>query len=180
VKGKNISLRALMKKSPAVLILLFLFLGNHICAQQKYGHIDSGEILEAMPEYKQMSATLEKKEKDAQLQMQKMYQDYQARQKELTELGMSMMMAVREEKMMELDSLQQALTGFEEKTVADMQRLQEKLMKPLNDKYLKIVNQVAKENGYNYIFDIASGGVVYYPENTGDITELVKKKMNIN
>lgn len=149
-------------------------------AQQKYGHIDSGEILEAMPEYKQLNASVERKQKDAQVQMQKMYQDYQNRQKELSEYGMSMMMAVREEKMMELDSLQQAIAGYEENASVEIQKLQEKLMKPLNDKYIKIVNQVAKDNGYSYIFDIAAGLVVYYPENSGDITALVKQKMGIN
>ncbi|MBL0308853.1 MAG: OmpH family outer membrane protein [Bacteroidetes bacterium] len=164
-----------------VLLIASLFISvGTIQAQQKYGHINSSEILEAMPEYKQMTAVLEKKQKDAQLQMQKMYQDYQARQKELSEYGMSMMMAVREEKMLELDSLQQTLDGFEGKASADIQKMHEKLMTPLNDKYIKIVNQVAKENGYSYIFDIAAGILVYYPENSGDITNMVKQKMGIN
>jgi len=55
-----------------------------------------------------------------------------------------------------------------------------KLLKPLNDKYLKVVQAVAKENGYTFIFDLATGVVAYYPENSGDVTELVKKKMGIN
>jgi hypothetical protein len=54
------------------------------------------------------------------------------------------------------------------------------LIKPINDKYIKIVDIVAKENNYTYIFDIATGSVVYHPENTGDITGLVKNKMGIN
>ena len=46
--------------------------------------------------------------------------------------------------------------------------------------YLKIVAAVAKENGYSYIFDVAAGGVAYYPETTGNITDLVKKRMGAN
>jgi outer membrane protein len=109
-----------------------------------------------------------------------MYADYQKRQQELNDLAIGMMEAVREEKMRELDSLQRAISTYQEGLDADMQRLQGKLLKPLNDKYLKIVNAVAKENGYTYIFDVATGNLAYYPETTGDITPLVKKKMGIN
>lgn len=170
-----------LKIKTVVILIWSLFVGAGVLqAQQKYGHVNSGEVLEAMPEFKTMNAAIEKRQKDSQLQMQKMYQDYQARQKELSEYGMSMMMAVREEKMAELDSLQQAISGYEAKAGEDLQRLQEKLIQPLNDKYIKTVNVVAKENGYQYIFDIAGSLVVYYPENSGDITQKVKQKMGIN
>ena len=113
-------------------------------------------------------------------QLQKMYEDYQRKSKEVNDYGASMMEAVREERMKEIDSLQKAIAGFEGSAQGEVEKLQMKLMKPLNDKYLKVVQLVAKENGYTYIFDIATGTVAYYPENTGDVTELVKKKMGIN
>jgi outer membrane protein len=148
-------------------------------AQQKYGHINSQEILDAMPEYKQMKAALEKKRKEQQAKLSAMYKEYEKRQKELNEFALGLMEAVREEKMIELDSLAQATAAYEQRIDADIQALQMKLLKPMNDKYLKIVSAVAQENGYSYIFDIATGSVAYYPETNGDITSLVKKKMGI-
>ena len=71
----------------------------------------------------------------------------------------------------------EALKG--ERANESLERLQAKLVKPLNDKYLKIVNEVAKQYGYTYIFDLSTGAVVYYPDENGNITELVKKKMGI-
>lgn len=168
-----------MKKSIALFILFFALSGM-LSAQQKYGHIDSQEILHSMPEYKMMLASLQRKQTEQQNKVQAMYTDYQKRQQELNDLAIGMMEAVREEKMKELDSLQRAISTYQEGLDADMQRLQGKLLKPLNDKYLKIVNAVAKENGYTYIFDVATGNLAYYPETTGDITPLVKKKMGIN
>jgi outer membrane protein len=91
-----------------------------------------------------------------------------------------MMEAVREEQMKEVDSLQREISSFQENVQGEIQKLQLKLMKPLNDKYLKVMQTVAKENGYTYVFDLSSGFVAYHPENTGDITEQVKKKMGIN
>ncbi len=159
----------------ATAFFLFLFT---VQAQQKYGHIDSQEILDAMPEYKQLKSTLERKRKEQEAKLNAMYKDYEKRQKELTELGLGLMEAVREEKMIEMDSLAQATAAYEQRIDADIETLQAKLLKPMNDKYLKIVNAVAKENGYSYIFDIATGSVAYYPA-SGNITDLVKKKMGI-
>lgn len=148
-------------------------------AQQKYGHINSDDIVDAMPEFKQLNATVENKKKQYALQLQRMYEEYERKGKELNDYGMSMMEAVREERLKEVDSLQLAIQGFEGTAQGEVEKLQQKLMKPLNDKYLKVVQAVAKENGYTYIFDIARGAVVYHPE-TGDVTDLVKKKMGIN
>lgn len=149
-------------------------------AQQKYGHINSEEIVVLMPEYKQMSGTLEKKQKALEVDMQGLYSQYQTKQKELSDFGKSMMEAVLEEKLKELEQLQKKISSFEDIANQEIQTLQSKLLKPINDKYLKVVQQVAKENGYTYIFDLASPGLAYYPENNGDISALVKSKLGIN
>ncbi|MCW5908039.1 MAG: OmpH family outer membrane protein [Chitinophagales bacterium] len=166
-----------MKKIITAAAFFILFLTGY--SQQKYGHIDSQEILDAMPEYKQMKAALEKKRKEQEAKLKSMYKDYERRQKELTEYAAGLMEAVREEKMIELDSLTKAISAYEDRIDSDMDALQMKLLKPMNDKYLKIVDAVAKENGYTYIFDIATGSLAYYPPNDGNITGLVKKKMGI-
>jgi outer membrane protein len=162
----------------AVLFLSF-FVWSNADAQQRYGHIDSEEILQSMPEYKALQASMDRKQKELEASLKGMYADYEKRSKELQELSVGMMEAVYEERTKELAKLQQDILAYEESAPERLGKLQSNMMKPLNDKYLKIVNAVAKENGYAYIFDIAAGGVVYYPE-TGDITDLVKRKMGIN
>ena len=169
-----------MKKIIGCILLVSCFYTGRLAAQQKYGHINSTEIVQAMPEFKQLTEAVDKRKKDAQTRLEKMYQDYQARQKELNDYGTSMMEAVRQERLSELDSLQRSISAFQETANGDLRQLQEKLLQPINDKYLKTVSAVAKENGYTYIFDIGSGTVAYYPEKTGDISELVKKKLGIN
>jgi outer membrane protein len=91
-----------------------------------------------------------------------------------------MMQAIREERAKELDSLKNSISTYEQTESSRIQQFQDKLLKPLNDKYLKILNVVAKENGYTYIFDLSSGSIVYHPDKVGDVSELVKKKLGIN
>ena len=169
-----------MKKAIILLVASFFVFNGEIFAQQKYGHINSNEVVQGMPEFKQMTASVDKRKKDAQTKVQVMYDSYQTKLKEVNQYGASMMEAVLQERKKELDSLQKAIQTYEQTASAEIQDYQDKLLKPLNDKYLKIVATVAKENGYTYIFDVASGTVAYYPETAGDITDLVKKKMSTN
>jgi outer membrane protein len=162
-----------------VAVSLFVFNGE-ISAQQKYGHINSTEVVQSMPEFKQMNVAVEKRKKEAQIRVQQMYDSYQQKVKEVNQFGASMMEAVLEERKKELDSLQRGIATYEQTEGTEIQNYQEKLLKPLYDKYHKIVASVAKENGYTYVFDVATGGVAYYPETTGNVTELVKQKLGVN
>lgn len=166
-----------MRKYIAALLMFFAV--STATAQIKYGHIDSEEILQAMPEYKQLKATMDRRRREQENKITAMYADFQKRQQELQEFGEGLMVAVAEEKAMELDSLQKTIVTYQENANAELESLQQKLVKPLNDKYLKIVSQVAKENGYTLILD-TSTGIVAYGNETYDVTDLVKKKMGIN
>jgi outer membrane protein len=52
-------------------------------------------------------------------------------------------------------------------------------LKPIIDKAKKAIEDVAKENGYTYIFDSSVGVLLYY-ENSDDIMTLVKKKLGLS
>ena len=61
-----------------------------------------------------------------------------------------------------------------------MQERQSELMKPLVDRAKKAIEEVAKENGYSYIFDTSTGvGALLYTPESDDIMPLVKKKLGI-
>lgn len=161
-----------------VLSLFFAISGNAV-AQIKYGHIDSDEILESMPEYRQLTSALQRKQNEQEAKIRAMYTDFQKRQAELQQLGPALMVAVIEEKEKELMLLQQEIEAYQQNAAPEMERLRDKLLLPLQSKYRKVVDIVAKENGYTLILDQASG-IIAYGNEGNDITALVKKKMGIN
>ncbi|MCS6934845.1 MAG: OmpH family outer membrane protein [Chitinophagales bacterium] len=168
-----------MKKALSTLLAVCIICTITSTAQQRYGHINSDEIRDAMPEYKQLVASMRRARQERESRLKAMYADYQKKMIELSEYQFMLMEAVLEEKNIELMNLQASIQEFEQKIEPELAQMQMRRLKPLNDKYLKIVNQVAQENGYDFIFDVATGHIAYYPENEGDITELVKKKMGI-
>lgn len=163
-----------MKK---LLVAALVVAGSAAFAQQKIGHLNSGEILQALPEYKQMTEAVEKKKGEYTKIMESMYGEYEKKSREIQEGGDKMTQVVLDTKVQEVRDLERRLGDFEQKAQSDLQAYAQELMKPLNDKYVKGVKEVARENDYTYIFDIAAGGVVYFPETGSDVTALVKTKI---
>ena len=83
---------------------------------------------------------------------------------------------VRQYREKELMDLQQRIMDFQEGVQSDMQEKQLELMQPFQDKILKAIEEVAKENGYAYIFDSKN---LLYSEGGDDVSALVKKKLGI-
>lgn len=164
-----------MKKLAVAAIAVFMF--GAVSAQQKIGHLNSAEILQAMPEYKAMQEAVDKKKQEYAGVMQTMYAEYEKKSKEVQEGGDKMTQAVLDMKVSEIKDLEKRIGDFEQKAQADLGKYAEDLMKPLNDKYVKGVKEVAREQGYSYVLDLAAGGVIYYPESGNDLTQAVKTKI---
>ncbi|MBS1611310.1 MAG: OmpH family outer membrane protein [Bacteroidetes bacterium] len=170
-----------MKKNIlALVIALFTFAGT-VSAQQKIGHINSVDILTAMPEFKAMQDELQKQKDTYTKVLEGMYGDYEKKQIELQNLSKTQGTpdAILEVKYQELQQLQQRIQDFEEKVNNDLQKAQQEKLKPINDKYMKAVKEVATANGYAYILDVVSGALAYFPEGTNDVTDLVMKKLGV-
>jgi len=76
-----------MKKTVLVIIAaMFAFIGT-TSAQQKIGHINSLDVLQAMPEFKQMTTDIEKQKQSYSKALEGMYGDYDKKQKDLKELS---------------------------------------------------------------------------------------------
>jgi outer membrane protein len=170
-----------MKSTIAIVFTALMAFFGTANAQQKIGHINSVSILQAMPEFKQMSADIEKQKGSYQKALEGMYSDYEKKQKDLQELSNNKATPdpIIESKIQELQDLQKRIQDFESKANDDIQKLQQDKLKPINDKYLKAVKDVALASGYSYVLDVVSGAVAYFPENSDDVTELVMKKLGI-
>ena len=128
-----------MKKTVSVFIAAFLLMIGTASAQQKLGHINSLDVLQAMPEFKQMSADIQKQKDSYTKALESMYGDYERKQKELQALSQDKNTpdAIIESKIQELQDLQKRIQDFETKVNEDLQKMQNDKLKPINEKYLK-------------------------------------------
>lgn len=173
-----------MKKPFVILILTGLFLCSWNSFAQntlKLGHINSQEVLKAMPEMdsaqKQLErevATIQKTVEELQVEFNKKYEDY-------TKLAndpntSALILRTKEE---ELQSIQERSQSFQQQAEQSLSQKRAELFQPVQNKAIKAVNDVASENGFTYIFDTAGGSVVYTSPDSQDILPLVKTKLGL-
>jgi outer membrane protein len=164
-----------MKKSFFILIAVLLF-GTSASFAQKYGHVDANTIFLAMPGADTLQTALAAYQQELEAEYTTMATELQTKYEKFNKEAGTMSTAVRQLREKELTDLQQRLTAFEESLQEFMQQRQIELMTPFQEKIIQAIQDVAKENGYAYIFDSKN---LLYSEGGDDVSALVKKKLGI-
>jgi len=169
-----------MKKSLILLFAAMLAFSASAFAQKtvKLGHINSSDLMQIMPGKDSAQAAFEAEVKilDGELkamqeELEKKLNDYQERKSQMTEL-------IRSTKEQELNDLNQRIQIYQQNAQKKLQEKEAELLQPIIDRAKQAISDVAKENGYTYIFD-TSAGAVLYQQDSDDILNLVKKKLGL-
>ncbi|NQV73862.1 OmpH family outer membrane protein [bacterium] len=174
-----------LKKTISSLFILLLFgLGSQTStAQQKIGYVDSDFILQAMPNYATIQQQLDRMASDWQKELDQLkkdldeqFRDYQARE----------LLYTNEERQRRREEIVQAEEDLERLRVkyfgpeGDIFLEQEKLMRPLQEKILQAIDDVATAEGYDYVFDIAGEFVFMFRRAQFDLSENVLLELGID
>ncbi len=166
-----------MLKSLVALFAVLVLAGSNVNAQ-KLGYIDLQELMQLMPEYKKANTdmeaygkTLEDELKTMSDEFQKKVADYQAKEKTMSE-------AIKDVRQKELQDMNSRIQEFQQTAQENIRKKEADLLKPIIEKAKTAIGQVAKENGYSYIFDSSAAGFLYKPD--GDnVMAKVKTKLGI-
>ena len=143
----------------------------------KIGIVDLDQAVGSTDEGKAARQELERKQREAELEIQPMYERYQA----LTEEYQKKRPVLSPEKIraMELDitELQSQLELKQEEFQNRMKVDFERLIGPMREKLQKVVSDVGREEGFSLIVVRSMPGIMYARESL-DITDLVIKKFN--
>ena len=85
---------------------------------------------------------------------------------------------IKDTKQKEILDIQTRLQAFQESAQTSLQTRQNELMAPSIAKANKGIADVAKENGFSYVFNTTDGVLLYF-EGGEDLMNLVKKKLNL-
>lgn len=159
-------------------IALFLLLAVVNVQAQKFGYINTAEILAAMPEVKQAETSIEnfsnQMQKRGEAEVAKLQAKFGKIQEDMQAGKLSPIQQQDAQKELETD--QAALAKFEQDMVTQIQNKRQTVLQPIYDKLNKAIADVAKEKGYNMVFDKA---VLLYTEPGDDVSALVKAKLGL-
>ena len=164
-----------------VIVIAFLALGWGLGAEKdgstKIGIVDLDQAVGSTDEGKAAREELERKQREAELEIQPMIERYQT----LAEEYQKKRPVLSPEKLraMELDltELQSQLELKQEEFQNRMKVDFERLIGPMREKLQKVVSEVGREEGFSIIMVRSMPGVMYARESL-DITDLVVKKFN--
>ena len=161
----------------STLVILFACLAVSSNAQ-KFGFVDSADLLSSMPEVKQADSNLEALQKQLQKKGQGMVEqlqkDYQLIQQKVERGELSPVQQQDEAK--KLEARQKEIGAYEQGMVEQLSKKRNELLEPIYKKINDAITAVAKENGYQFIFDKQ---VLLYFDETQDVSSLVKAKLGI-
>lgn len=170
-----------MKKMLSLSLFMVILFGSMSLTAQtdnKFGHINTNELLRMMPGRDQAQADLERYARELeetfvamQNEFQTKYQDYLENQETFSQL-------VRQSRERELQSLQERIMEFQESAQQDIMEQEERLLNPIIEEAREAIQKVGRENGYTYIFDTSGGSLVFW-ENGEDIMPLVKAELGL-
>ncbi len=168
-----------MKLSIAVLFSLVLFVVA-TQAQQKFGYVDSKIIIENIQDAKDAQTNLDGFVNKWKVEQQSlndslllMKDDYDKKKLILTE-------KIKQQKEEEIKLQEKKVTDFKQQKFGENGEYfqkQTELMKPVQDRVFKAIQDVAREGGYDFIIDRSTQLMLLYMNDRYDLTQKVIKKL---
>jgi len=175
-----------MKLIRKIAFLAFAFLvitssSNTLQAQDKYGYLNYGVLMEQFPEFiegnKKFETYRDQLMADGTAKAKKFEGDVIAFQQNAQAGALTGVQI--QEMQQKLVKEEQALKNLEQETMTKIGAKRNEILKPILDKIDKAVQDVGKENGYSMIFDASVINFIMYNDETYDVLPLVKKKLGI-
>jgi outer membrane protein len=165
-----------MKKITFIAILSLLAL--NLSAQNKFGYIDSQELLLLMPERKTAETEVQSFAKSLEAQLSSMTSEYQESIQEYQANEATFSELVKQDKVAEINGLEQRIQAFQQNAQKSLQEKEQELLEPILSKARKAIDEVALEGEFTYIFDKSQGSILYAKESE-NILNLVKNKLKL-
>jgi outer membrane protein len=157
-----------------------LFAQTTAPAAQKIGFVDSQTMLKALPEAIKAQGDLDDLTKQYYAhvdsltgQLQQMYNDFQKQQAKMNPNQQKDAQQKFVTKQQELENFKQQKFGQQ----GELAKKSDELFAPIKERILKGIQDVAKDEGMNFVFDKTGDVVLLYADTTYDITYKVLDKL---
>ena len=169
-----------MKKVIKLTLAVALVMGSTSLFAQKFGRINTQEIIMAMPETKTMQENMDTFAKELSDNIETMNVEFNTKLQDFQKNYNTFSDAIKEVKEKELNDMQTRTREFQERAQQDYQKKQNELLAPIIDKAKSAIDKVAAAGGVLVVFDTSTGSLAYFDEATlTDVAPAVKKELGI-
>ena len=165
-----------MKK---ILFAALMLLAPLTMSAQKFGHFNSSEIVQLMPEYTTAQNELQTLAKQYEDDQKRMQEELQKKADDFQKEQANMLENLRARREQELNDLYQRYQQSLADNQQAFQKAQAEKMQAISEKITNAVKQIGDAGGYVYIMDVTSGIPYISTKLSTDITPELKKALGI-
>lgn len=169
-----------MKK--ILLSVIIFFVGTLFVHAQKFGYVDTGYILNKMPEYKEAQQEINKLSLSWEKEVQDMFKKIEAMEASLKAEEVLLTQDMYKERRLDIEEKWKEAKDYQKKVFGfdGLFFLKKKeLIKPVQDKVFDAVEKVAKNNRLQIVFDKAGELVMIYTDPIHDYTDFVLEELGL-
>ena len=171
-----------MKKLFGLGVVLIL-MSSPTLAQHKIAYIDSDRIYQNYPEFTTAQQSLDRLAQqweqdlaERQAALDEMFKEYQARELLYTSES-------RQERQNEIIAAEEEVERMRMQYFGPEGQLfhqQEQILRPIQERVLTVIQEIAEGEGYDYVFDRNGDFVFLYANESLDITDLVLEELGVD
>jgi outer membrane protein len=171
-----------MKKILAFVLFLLFVCTLSASSQVKIAYFNSDAIMKQLPDAQDAQKQLDQFVADWQQELNKMQDEWKKKFDEYDKRKLIMTEQRRADAERELRDMDQKIVDFRTQKFGQNGELfnkQNELMKPVQDRVFKAVQDVAREDGYDYVFDKSGDILLMYANEKYDLTQKVFAKLKV-
>ncbi len=146
---------------------------------QKFGHVNSQEIVQAMPEFTKARTDIEALTKQYEADLKSMQEELQKKSEAYEKEQASLPANIKERREKELQDMYQKIQQSYQDNQQALAKEQQEKMQAITSKVLDAIKQVGEAGGYVYIMDLTGGIPFISTTLSTDVTAQVKAKLGL-
>jgi len=165
-----------------LVIIFILIIPALTFSQLKIGYVDSDTIMENLPDAQDARQKLDALIQEWQTELNTLESEWKSKYDDYEKRKLIMTDQTRAELEQELIKLEQQIAEFREKkfgTNGELFQKQDELMKPVQNRIFKAIEEIALEEDFDYVFDRSGDIMLLFAKEEHDLTARVLEKLKL-
>ena len=161
------------------LIILALIMLPMSAFAQKFAHVNSAVIINAMPEYTKARTDLEALAKQYEDELKRIQDEFRTKLEDYQKNGETLPETMKQRRQQELQDLDTRMTQYRQTAEEDLSKQESTKLAEISEKVGKAIKEIGSAGGYVYIMDTTQGIPYISTTLSTDVTKEVKAKLGI-
>jgi outer membrane protein len=166
-----------MKK--LILCAICAICGFTTASAQKFGHVNTQEIMQAMPEFAAARTDIEKLTQQYEADLKLMQDELQKKGEAFEKEAATLPANIKDRREKELNELYQRIQQTYQDNQQALAKAQQEKLQAITTKVLDAIKAVGQEGGYVYVMDMGAGIPYISTTLSTDVTVQVKAKLGL-